>query len=81
MTTATATVPAAAITLDFTPVVAVCFPVTDGKPVAAEYKLTMTSAGAAIATGTYPSASFTQVTGAKALVTSVVAALSAVYMM
>jgi len=74
------------ISLDFSPVVSVCFPVdADGKATAADYKLTMsttTDKGTApIATGTYPAASFLEVTGAKALVASAVAALSAVYMM
>jgi len=77
------------IALDFSPVVSVCFPVAaDGTVTTADYKITMTTPGAlvtdpptVIATGTYAKASFKEVTGAKALVASAVAALSAVYMM
>ena len=72
------------ISLDFTPVVSVCQPVskddeTKGAPV--DYKLTMKVGGKAIATGTYAATSFTLVTGAQALVASAVAALSTVYIM
>lgn len=74
------------ISLDFNPVVSVCFPVAaDGTVTTADYKLTMTATVGTetktIATGTYAKVSFKEVTGAKALVASAVAALSAVYMM
>jgi hypothetical protein len=80
-TTKTATEPAKAIVLDFTPTVSVCQPVTAGETKAVDYTLSMKAEGNEIATGLYLAKDFTAVSGAQALVATAAAALSAVYMM
>jgi hypothetical protein len=70
-----------AITLDFSPTVSVCQPVTAGETKAVDYTLSMKVEGAEIATGLFLAKDFTAVSGAQALVATAAAALSAVYMM
>jgi hypothetical protein len=69
------------ISLDFTPTVSVCQPVTAGETKAVDYTLSMKAGADDIATGLYLAKDFTAVSGAQALVATAAAALSAVYMM